>query len=363
MRRDSGEKQMVPKMVSYFLKHTGKEEPFALPAGITESSRLLFIDSGDTTDLLFAAPVANWFHERFPGIRTTLLVNSVDADIARSIFRVHSILTYNKKQLRFFTADYYALVRKLRQQHLDTVILLSKGISMERHTLAFASGAPMRIGFHHQLAHPFINLEVRLSSRGYEGERMIRLVESLGLPTGGVQRDVVLPQADLNHARQLIHFRKPEKGVITVGIDPGRSKSRHRVIPEIIAYLANNLAGRRRVKFLVLTDPWDEKLVNKISGELKGEVIDLVPTNAGEALALLSQCDIFLAGNTNLFHFASALKVPTIGLFTKYDGKTWIPGKMPNVRIFKGTKGEKLSLKSFFSKVEEVLATGEELTV
>jgi hypothetical protein len=36
---------------------------------------------------------------------------------------------------------------------------------------------------------------------------------------------------------------------------------------------------------------------------------------------------------------------------------------MPNVRIFKGTKGEKLSLKNFFGKVEEVLMTGEEISV
>jgi ADP-heptose:LPS heptosyltransferase len=363
MRRDSGEKLVVPKMVSYFLKRAGREEPFSLPEGIIGSSKLLFIDSGDATDLLFAASVANWFHKRFPGIRTTLLVNSDDADIARSIFRVHSILTYDKKQLKFYTADYYALIRKLRQQRIDTVILLSRGISMERHTLAFATGAQMRIGFHHQLAFPFINLEVRISSRGYEGERMIRLIESLGLATGGVEREVIIPQADLNHARQLIHFRKPEKGVITVGIDPGRSKSRHRVIPEIIAYLANNLAGRMRVKFLVLTEPWDDKLVQKISGELKGEIIDLIPVNAGETIALLSQCDLFISGNTNLFHFASAMKIPTIGLFTKYDGKSWIPERMPNVRIFKGTKGEKLSLKSFFGKVEEVLAAGEEITV
>ncbi len=78
---------------------------------------------------------------------------------------------------------------------------------------------------------------------------------------------------------------------------------------------------------------------------------------------MLSQCDIFLSGNTNLFHFASAMKIPTIGLFTKYDGKSWIPEKMPNVRIFKGTKGEKLSLKNFFGKVDEVLATAERITV
>ena len=363
MRKDSGEKQLMPKVVSYFLKRTGKEDPFALPAGITQSSKLLFIDSGDSTDILFGAPIARWFHDRFPGIRTTLLVNSDDADIARSIFKVNSILTYSRKQLRFITADYYALIRKLRQQKIDTVVLLSRSLSMERHALAFATGAPMRIGFHHQRAFPFINLEVRVSSRGYEGERMIRLVESLGLPTGGIQRELILPQADVSHAKQLIHFRKPEKGVITVGVDPGRSKSRHRVIPEIIAYLANSLAARKRVKFLVLTDPWDEKLTQKISGELKGEVMDMIPESPAETLALLSQCDLFLSGNTNLFHFASALKVPTIGLFTKYDGKSWVPGQMPNVKIFKGTKGEKLSLKNFFGKVEEVLSAEEQMTL
>jgi len=74
-------------------------------------------------------------------------------------------------------------------------------------------------------------------------------------------------------------------------------------------------------------------------------------------VALLSQCDLFLAGNTNLFHFASALRVPTIGLFTKLDRSGWIPEGVPNVRIFQGTRGEKLSLKDFFCIVEEVLAT------
>ncbi len=155
----------------------------------------------------------------------------------------------------------------------------------------------------------------------------------------------------------MIHFRKPEKDYLTVGIDPGRGKTRHHVIPDIIAYLANNLAGRRKVKFLVLTHPWDERMIGSLVGSLKSEVIDLKPSKPSETISLLSQCDLFLSGNTNLFHFAAALDVPTIGLFTKYDDKKWIPDRAPRVRIFKGMLGEKLSLKSFFSNVEEVLGT------
>jgi heptosyltransferase-2 len=363
MQRDERESQFMPRLLSFFLKRVRKDKPFVLPDNITKSARLLFIDSGNVTDLLFAAPVVKWFHEKFPDIKTTMLVIADNADVAKSIMKVNNIIAYDRKQLRFYKSDYYSLIRKLRQQYIETVIMLGRGISPERHFLALACGAATRIGYHHQLAFPFINCEVRVSSEAYEGERIIRLIESLGLRTGGVGRGITLPPSDINHAKQLIHFRKPEKDVLTVGVDPGRSKSRHSVIPEIIAYLANNLAGRRRVKFLALTDPWDGKLIDKITRELKGEVIDLVPSGSRETLALLSQCDLFLSGNTNLFHFAAALNVPSIGLFTRYDGKEWVPTATSNVRIFKGTRGEKLSLKGFFTKVEEVLTSNGSIPV
>jgi ADP-heptose:LPS heptosyltransferase len=140
-----------------------------------------------------------------------------------------------------------------------------------------------------------------------------------------------------------------------VGIDPSRGKTGHVVIPEIFSYLANNLASRRKVKFLVLLHPWSGKLMREFSVHLKSEALDLAPSNVKESISLLSQCDLFIAGNTDLFHYAAALNVPTIGLFTKYDGKKWIPEASERVRIFKGTRGKKLSLSTFFNKVDEVL--------
>lgn len=363
MPHDHTERHLVPRMLGYLLQRFRRTRPFSLPDGIARTSRLLFVDTGDMTDLLFAAPVINWFHWRFPKMHTTLLVQADHAGIAKSIMKVSTILTYERRQMRLFQADYLALVRRLRRQSIETVILLSRGMAIERHFLAFACGAPTRIGFHHQLAFPFINCEVKVSSNGYEGLRMMRIVESLGLRTGEIARTIELPPSDVNHARQLIHFRKPEKNVLLVGVDPGRSKSRHNVIPETIAFLANNLAGKRRVKFLILSFPWDERAVAKLRKELKTEVIDLVPSSLQETLSLLSQCGLFLSGNTDLFHFAAALRVPTVGLFTRYDGDSWTPPQPTSVRVFRGTRGEKLSLKAFFTKVDEALATREHVAV
>jgi len=355
--------KLAPKIFSFFLKKVGKGRPFILPTDVAKSSKLLFIDSGDVVDLLFAAPLINYFSRRYPDIRSMILVHDVDVEIVRGIMKIKKIITYERKQLRFYKADYLALIKKLRLERIDTVVVLTPRFSLERYLLAFASGAPIRIGFTHAFAFPFINCEIRLAESGYEGNKMVKLLRSIGLRPDEDWNLINLSEREVSHARQLIHFRKPEKEVLTVGLDPSRGKTKHFVIPEIIAYLANNLASRRKVKFLVLTNPWDEKLAQHFSITLKSEVIDLVPSNISEAVALLSQCDLFLSGNTNLFHFAAALQVPTIGLFTKYDGVRWVPDSAPHVKIFKGTRGEKLSLKSFFTNVEEVLSIKNKVTV
>lgn len=346
---------LIPKAFSFLFKRMGTSRPFVLPADLVNSREMLLIDSGDVTDLLFSARLVNYFHKNHPRIAMTLIVHGPDAEIAKSVMKVKKMITYERKQMHIYSADYMTLLKKMRKRTIDSAILLGKGFSLERYMIAFASGASIRIGFENPLAFPFLNCEIRLTEEAYEGRRMSKLLSSIGLRTDETSDSITLSQKELNHAKQLIHFRKPEKDYLTVGIDPGRGKTKHHVIPEIIAYLANNLASRRKVKFLVLTHPWEEKFIEGFIGSLKSEVIDLKPSKANETVALLSQCDLFLSGNTNLFHFAAALDVPTIGLFTKYDDQKWVPEGAPSVRIFKGMLGEKLSLKSFFSNVEEVL--------
>ncbi|MBU8922506.1 MAG: hypothetical protein KOO63_11870 [Bacteroidales bacterium] len=354
--------EVMSKMVSAVLRRFRKDRTFSLPDNLTGAKRILIIDSGEAVDLLFVAPVINWFHENHRDVRISLLVIQEHSELAKSLMRFNTIITYNRKQLKLLKTDYMALSRKLRKQEIETVILTSRQMSLERHLLAFMTGAAARIGFAHPMAFPFINCEIKVSQNGYIGNGMIRILESLGLGVKGCRRNISIPQSDLAHARQLIHFRKPEKEILTVAIDPGKGKTRHSVIPETIAYLANNLAGRMKVKFLILMDPVDQKLSERLRRELKGEMIDLVPSSQAETLALLANCDLFLSGNTDLFHFASALGIPSIGLFTKHDGKQWMPDDVPNIRIFKGVKGEKLSLKTFFQNVDDVLSTRESVS-
>ena len=193
--------------------------------------------------------------------------------------------------------------------------------SFERYLLAYFSGARARIGFASQLSFPFINCEISVPNNSYQGDKIKRIINSVGLKPDEYSKKLILDETDINKAKQMIHFRKPDKSILTIGVDPGEGKEKHYVIPEIIAYLANNVAVRMKAKFLVLTEPWDKETVDQFSTNLKSEVLDIVPSSSNETIALLSTCDLFISGNTNLFHFAAALGISTIGLFTEHEDK------------------------------------------
>lgn len=344
----------LPRLCSDLAGKFKKDSRFILPGDVTRSAKLLFIDSGDIVDLLFIYPVINYFHINFPNIKKTIVVDSSHKEIAKKMLRVDSIITYERENLKLYNSNFFRLVKKLKKQYFESAILLSTNFSLERYILAYLSGARVRIGFASQLSFPFINCEISLSNKAYQGDKIRRIINSVGLKPDEHQKKLQLDEGDLNRAKQMIHFRKPKKNVLTIGVDPGEGKEKHYVIPEIIAYLANNVAARMKAKFLVLTEPWDKDAVTRFSQTLKSEVLDIVPSNSNETIALLSTCDLFISGNTNLLHFAGALGVSSIGLFTEHETEKWLP-PYDNVKIFRGEKGKKLSLKDFFSIVKEVL--------
>ncbi len=107
---------------------------------------------------------------------------------------------------------------------------------------------------------------------------------------------------------------------------------------------------------MVLATPDEDVVATQFEQEVKGERIELPRHNVKDTIALLTQCDVFIAGNTNLFHFAAAFGVPTIGLFTERDDKRWIPPDQLHVGIVHGRRGEKQSTAQFLALVERLLS-------
>jgi ADP-heptose:LPS heptosyltransferase len=353
--------QLMAGLISPVLERVVRSKPFTIPADLDDTSRVLVIDSGDLTEILFFSPVLNGLKTRYPGMRVTFLVREGNSELVRGMSQVSEMISYESEHLTLASTTYFSLLKRIRQRDFTAVILLGREFNFARSLLALMSNARIRIGFTQEITFPYINCELRYSPESrYEGDKSLTLLTGLGIHQEEPPVRWGPSEQDIRWARQMIHFRKPEKGKMLVAVDPGRGKGNHRLVDESFAFLIENLNAQYPCKIMVLSNNLDEKDVAAFRSLIKKDIIDLEPKNVKEGLALLSCADLLLAGNTDYFHFGVSIGVPSIGLFTRHDTNNWIPKGTSWVQIIQGVKGEQLSLDEFFSKIDTLLHfTGE----
>ena len=333
------------------------QQPFSVPGDIGNGSRILVVDSGDLTELLFFAPVIGHLKYRFPGMRVTFLVREGNGELIRTLDQVNEMISYEPEHLSPLSTTYFSLIKRVKKRDFDIVVLLGKEFSFARSLLALLSRARLRVGFLQKFSYPFVNCEIRRSAGGseYEAPRAAGFLAALGLAPGDSLQGWRLPDQDVRWANQMIHFRKPEKDTMLIAVDPGIGKGHHRLVEKSLAYMVGRISEHYPSRVLLLSNNLDQKGLKRFREMVNADMIDLEPKNVKEALALLSRADLVLAGNTDYFHFSVSMRLPTIGFFTRYDTDNWFPKATPWVQIIQGVKGQKLSLDEVFSKIDTLL--------
>jgi len=346
---------MVGMLTPLFSRIAGHAS-FSLPSDINNQSRVLVVDSGDLTELLFFAPVLNHLKRRYPGMRVTVLVREGNGELIRTLEPISEMISYEPEHLSLFSSTYFALLRRIKGRSFDIVFQLGHEFSLARSLVVLMSHARLRIGFQQTFTYPFVNCEIRASRDvQYEGPRALSFLSVLGLSPGDSIPAWKLPEADVRWATQMIHFRNPGKDTMLIAVDPGMGKGRHRLVDTALAHVANEVARRHGAKLVLLTNNLDAKSLARFRALLKGSVIDIEPRNVKEALALLSRASLVLAGNTDYFHFAVSMRLPTIGFFTRFDAANWFPKSTPWVQIIQGVRGQQVSVDEVCSKIDTLL--------
>ncbi len=333
-------------------------EQFRLPLVGPEGGRVLFLQSGEITDLLFAAPLLTGLQRTYPRCRLGVLVREDASELIRHHPCVHDMLLYQQRHMKLTHPAFFRLVRELRKRSYDMVLHMGESPPPVHEVLGYLSGAPVRLGPARERSVPYVNSELRWDPEksGYEGRRLAEVASLLGVQLPADRRSAVLTEQDVRFARQLVHFRKPRPDQLLIGVDPGKGKANTRVLDRTLTYLLHAVYQRYRAKILVLATPEDDEVAQRFEQELQCERIDLPRHNIKDVVALLTQCDLFLAGNPNLLHFAVAFGVPTIGLLTDRDENRGTPPEAPHFAVLRGERGTRLPLEAFLTHVERLLS-------
>jgi ADP-heptose:LPS heptosyltransferase len=352
----SPRKEAMIGMIMPLLGRLVRDQAFSLPGDISDQSRVLIIDSGDLTELLFFAPVINLLKTRYPGMRVTVLVREGNSELIRTMDQINEMITYEPEHLSLASTTYFSLLKRLKSREFNITFLLGRDFSFSRSLLALLTRASVRVGFNQDFTYPFINCELRRGNENnYESQRAVGYLTALGFGSGEALPGWRLPDADVRWARQMIHFRKPGHDEKLIAVDPGVGKGNHRLAERSFSQIVSQIAARYPSKVLVVSNNLDEKNLESFKSTLNADLIDLTPKNVKEALALLSRADLLLAGNTDFFHFSVGMRLPSIGFFTRHDTANWFPKNTPWIQIIQGVKGQKMSLEEVFSKIDTLL--------
>lgn len=336
----------------------GKQEAFSVPGELGAESRVLAIDAGDLSDTLFHMPLLTALRRRHPEAVIDFLVPEEHLDLVARSGLARECLVYRPGQLSPWRPAYGSLLKRLGTGEYDVAVVMSFEPQPRLELGALASGARLRFGPSHDGGWPAVNFEVRARADqpGYLGDRMSLAAPFLGFDRQELRPHWPLPDEAVRRATQQVHFHKPNPDEMLIGVDPGRTKAGHVFGTDNLLFLVRQLQSQFVCKVLPLGTPGEEDLLKRFETGLSEVPIGLQRESLMDMLVLLSRCDLFLAGNTDLFHFAVSLGVPTVGLFSDDEAPGFHPTDRARVRVLDVAKGEKVDIETLMEAVEAVSA-------
>lgn len=217
----------------------------------------------------------------------------------------------------------WRLVRRLRAERFDTMLLLTN--SLRTALLAFASGAPRRIGFDRY------GRGLLLTDRLYhqrDGRRFVpapvideylKLAYALGCPTESHRIELATLPEDEERANAVWQSLGLPRERRVVVLNSGGAYGAAKLWPtEYFTELARRLAAQHHRHVLVICGPSERDLARQITRDAAHpHVVSLAdaPLSLGLSKACVRRAELMVTTDSGPRHFAAAFDVPVVTLF------------------------------------------------
>ncbi|MGB8542008.1 MAG: glycosyltransferase family 9 protein [Candidatus Acidiferrales bacterium] len=277
-------------------------------------SRFLLVRLGSLGDIVHALPAAAAIRDTFSGARVDWLVDSKWARLLEGNADLSNVISMESKSAAGISAAVHQLRAAKYTHAIDFQGLYKSAL------LAFASGAPRRIGFQRSYAREgFASLLYtdRLNPRGpHKVDHNLTLAERAGARIANPRFSLtILPEDDGCLSRELSVHGLQEYFVLNPG-GGWRSKCWP---AERYGILHRQLAEKYHLRGIVTFGPGEEDLAKEIIRAAGGSAPVALPLELGPLMAALRRAKFVVSADTGPLHLASALGAQVVGLFGPTD--------------------------------------------
>ncbi len=169
------------------------------------------------------------------------------------------------------------------------------------------------------------NAWLRYPDHGHEVRRLLALTRYLGCKA----RDESLEFALLAADEAELHASGVARGLVPgryVCVHPGARSAERRWGAEHFAAVADALHREYGLTIVVTGAQHERALGAEVRAKMRAPAIDaMAPLTIGAQAALLADARLLVANDTDVSHLASALRVPSVIVFTGSDPARWAP--------------------------------------
>jgi ADP-heptose:LPS heptosyltransferase len=302
------------------------DQPFSLSELRESTRRVLIIAPAGLAEMLLLYPALTLLRKSLPSSRMICIVEGNQADILRGYAVVDDFVEFPRLKGTRGLMTYRSLVADIRDRAVEAAFYFDFRYDFYRQFLPLLAGARLRARLRGDSGYPLFNVEVvPKDETAYFLDLNLSLVRFL--TSSDVEPDYwELPDKEIEIAREIIRFRKPDPTEMLVGVDLSHTRDGGQPPFDMEVRLARSFSALRPCRIALLSDPDPAVREDEISRFGDYEWLDIPRKSFRDTLGILSQCDLFITANTSLFHFAVAMGVPTFALFGADDDLRWVPG-------------------------------------
>jgi len=295
-------------------------------------------------DVVFTTPAIRALRRRFPDARISYIVEKSAAPVVRGNPHLDEIIVVSDPHEPGRLRRDLALVRRLRRERYDLAIDFHGGPRSS--LLAWASGAPKRIGFEVTGRSWMYTTRVprpRVLRPRHSVETQWDLLVPLGIAPPNMEDDptemVLDPVAAASVDRRLAEAGVgPEHAIVVIHVSAGNPFRRWPA--ESFVDLVVRLASSDRHRRIILTSgPSDATAAAHVAGEARARlaathraaVLQCGEFDLAELRALIGRSAVYIGGDSGPLHIAGTTPTPVVGLYgptLPVRSEPWRPASM-----------------------------------
>ncbi len=281
-----------------------------------DKCRILVIRLSSLGDIILTTPVLDALKENYPNSQISFLTKQEYQGLFEADPRVDSVIYFEPKGRDKGFSGFINLIESLNREKFDLVVDLHSNLRSFLIRLLVKSGKKVRynkglitrlrmVYFKKTRVNPVSVVENYLQSLGKIGKSSWSRIPG-----------IYSEKENEIWAENFLAENGLSKNEILIGIAPGARWETKRWDPDKFVSVAEGLSHDLSSKVLLVGDAQDQKLISEIEGQVgKGGTICAIDLPLDKLVILVKRCDLLISNDSGPMHLASALGVPTIGIF------------------------------------------------